>query len=137
MTATLHFRNVSDAPVRIYLLQAEPFRGAQSVFHLRDRAAAPVPDPHAFQPPPRAHGIRVGESDFQLIDPGQTRTFPQTVTLPAPGVYDVTWEYRNAVERWEGGRQTLDGPTEELFGGGPIPHIWLGSRKVATSLVVE
>lgn len=39
----------------------------------------------------------------------------------------------NQITRWEGGVQTLDGPTKALFGGGDIPHIWTGRLVVETS----
>lgn len=42
----------------------------------------------------------------------------------------VSYTYENTVTRWEGGIRTVDGPTQAVFGGGPIPHIWTGKLTV-------
>ena len=52
------------------------------------------------------------------------------------GTFWVEWTYENQVERWEGGLLTMDGPTQELFGGEDIPHIWLGSLRSGTTIEV-
>ncbi|MBN2493207.1 MAG: hypothetical protein JXR96_01345 [Deltaproteobacteria bacterium] len=129
----LHFRNASQEPVRIYLLASEPFRGIQSMLRIRGAAKGP-----SFQPPPRPHGYKVTAKDFHLLAPGEQRSFGQTLRLPesATGKLAVEWTYRNEVRAWSGGIQTLDGPTEALFDGEEIPHIWTGELRVSLPIEV-
>ncbi len=135
--AALHFRNVSDAPVRIYLPRGEAFRAAVLSLHLRSGKQLHV------EPSPRPHGVVIDEPDFPLLAPGEERVFEQSFTLDPmqpgagtktarrPGFEDgkeieVTLTYENEITRWAGGTETLDGPTRRLFDGKDIPHIWTG-----------
>lgn len=136
LTLTLHFRNTGPELRRIYLVQSEPFRAMQSTLYL-DRGDGGLP---IMQPEPRPHGYVVTEADFHAIDPGATASFTQTLSVPAdlaPGAHAVRWVYRNEIERWKGGVQTLDGPTRALFGGERIPGIWLGEMEHRLEVVVE
>ena len=45
----------------------------------------------------------------------------------------MSWTYHNDIVRWEGGYQTLDGPTKTLFEGKDIPYIWTGKLSVEAS----
>lgn len=137
LTATLHVRNTSSAPLRIYLLEPEVFRSFQSTLYVRDAAGKVVGAP-AVSPP---HGYLPRESDFPLIAAGETKTFTQTLALDdaafaAGGSFTVEWTYSNTITEWKGGAQTLDGPTQPLFGGGPIPYIWTGKLTASAALVV-
>ena len=143
-SATLHFHNVSLAPIRIYLPRSEHFRAGLSTLVLRA-------GPNAFAvPEPQPHGIVIEEDDFPLIAPGEDKTFEQSFTLDpiGPGVGAVTarrlgfedgkavqvrWTYSNEIVRWAGGQQTLDGPTKTLFEGKDIPYIWTGQLSVEAS----
>jgi hypothetical protein len=125
-------------PIRLYFIVEEPFRGFQS------RLAILRPDTRerlSVQPEPLPHGYVVTERDFPLLEPGATRAFAQSLDLPASalgsgGSFVVEWTYENEIERWTGGVQTLDGPTQELFGGERIPHIWTGRLAVTADLLV-
>lgn len=135
VTVTLELRNTGTELRRIYLLESEPFRAMQSTFFL----ALPEPTELSMQPEPRPHGIVVDEGDFHELPPGQTQRFTQSLRLPddvAPGTLAVRWQYENHVTEWKGGVQTLDGPTKALFGGGPIPGIWVGEIEVGFELAV-
>jgi hypothetical protein len=135
LTITLELRNTGPELRRIYLLESEPFRAMQSTFFLE----LPEPTALSMQPEPRPHGIVVTEVDFHELPPGKTKRFTQSLRLPddvAPGTLFVRWEYSNRVDRWEGGVQTFDGPTKELFGGGPIPGIWIGEVETRFDVVV-
>jgi hypothetical protein len=135
LTITLNFRNTGPELRRIYLLHSEPFRAMQSTFFL----GLPTPTGLSMQPEPRPHGIVVGEADFHELPPGESRSFTQTLRLPgdlAPGTLSVRWKYSNQIDRWEGGIQTFDGPTKELFGGGPIPGIWKGEIETRFDVAV-
>lgn len=144
-TARLHFRNLSREPLRFYLPQAEAFRAMIS-----DVILKPAHGTALWVPEPRPHGYVITEIDFPLLAPGESRTVTQKFTLdpmlPGRGTttrrrpgfeagkqVSVTWVYQNKVTRWQGGLQTLDGPTRTLFEGKPIPHIWTG--KLSTKLV--
>lgn len=132
----LRFLNTGSRLRRIYLVNSEPFRAMQSTLYL-DRGPG---DPPQMQPPPRPHGYVVTEADFHAIEPGATLSFTQTLRVPAdtkPGTYPVRWVYRNEVERWKGGAQTLDGPTKDLFGGEAIPGIWIGEQEFRFEVVVQ
>lgn len=137
VTITLRFENTGTALRRLYLLRSEPFRAMQSTFFL---ALPPSTPPSvAMQPEPRPHGIVVDEGDFHELPPGKTIEFTQSLRLPddvAPGTLSVRWEYSNQVKQWEGGVQTLDGPTKALFGGGPIPGIWVGEVETSFDVTV-
>jgi hypothetical protein len=139
LPAKLQFRNNTDEPIRIYLVTADAFRGHQSVFSIASTSTGEVV---SFQPEPRPHGIVVGEQDFPLLPPRSTTAFEQTLSLRGDafskgGGYTITWTYSNAINKWEGGKQTLDGPTVELFGGERIPHIWLGRVSTSTDVLVN
>ena len=136
LVLALNFRNTGAELRRIYLVNSEPFRAMQSTLYL-DRGAE---GPPVIQPPPRGHGYVVTEADFHALEPGSMQTFTQTLRLPAdlaPGTYQARWVYRNEVERWEGGRQTFDGPTRALFGGERIPGIWTGKLQVRFEVIVQ
>lgn len=132
---TLELRNTGPELRRIYLLESEPFRAMQSTFFLE----LPEPTALSMQPEPRPHGIVVTEVDFHELPPGQTKSFTQSLRLPddvAPGTLSVRWEYSNQIDHWQGGVQTLDGP-KELFGGGPIPGIWIGEVETTFDVIVS
>lgn len=106
-----------------------------------------------MQPEPRPHGYVVTEKDFHLLGPGEEKTFKQSLYVAqfAPqgrsvepikgfeqgGAFRVRWTYENSITEWKGGAVTLDGPTQSLFGGGPIPHIWTGKVEAEAALHVE
>lgn len=140
--ALLHFRNVGQEPVRVYLPNGESFRANISTLFFTPEVGRPL-----FVPEPHPHGYVVTEADFHLLAPGERRTFTQPFTIdpfvPGPGLQSrrlegfapgrpvrVRWTYENAIRRWPGGAQTLDGPTKTLFGGLDIPHIWTGELAV-------
>lgn len=147
-TANLHFRNVSAEPLRIYLPVSDAFRFSISTITL-----SPASGPPLTVPTPRPHGYVVTEADFHLLQPNESRNFAQQFTIDpfAPGgglksvrrtgfesgsSVQVRWTYENSIERWQGGSQTLDGPTKRLFDGGDIPYIWTGSLTVAQGWTV-
>lgn len=135
IAVTLELRNTSKELRRIYLLQSEPFRAMQSTFFL----ALPEPSELSMQPEPRPHGIVVTETDFHELPPGEIKRFTQSLRLPVDlpaGTLAVRWQYENHVTEWKGGVQTLDGPTKALFGGGPIPGIWVGEIEAPLQLAV-
>lgn len=142
----LEFENVSAEPIRIYMPSSEPFRaGISSIFIVGSGATLSVPEP-------RPHGYVVTERDFPLLEPGRHLTFEQTFTLDpmtsgstqtqrlagfAPGTQAaIHWTYANTITVWRGNQQTLDGPTQVLFGGGAIPHIWTGQIDVSTQWTI-
>ena len=134
LTITLMFRNTGTRPRRVYLIKGEPFRVLQSTFFL-DRGDAKPP----VQPEPPPPGYVITEADFPEIAPDETRSFTQTLRIPAdlaPGTYSVRWKYENDIDRWEGGSMTLDGYSKPLFGGKPIPGIWKGTLEVSFDVVV-
>ncbi len=137
LTLRLHFRNDGAAPMRIYIIGSEPFRAMQSSLYVLAADGSVL----AFQPEPRPHGYVVSETDFPEIAAGATKVVEQTLSLD-PRVLAgksglrVRWSYANDIERWQGGLQTLDGPTRGLFGGGPIPGIWRGEARVELPLPV-
>jgi len=47
----------------------------------------------------------------------------------------LEWVYENKISKWGGGIATLNGPTQELFGGKEIPYIWKG--KIETKISLE
>lgn len=140
-TAVLHFRNVGTGPVRFYLPNGEAFRAGISTLIFAPDTAPPL-----FVPEPQPHGYVVTEADFHLLEPGAATSFEQPFTIDPfpPGnqpptrlagfesgyPVPVSWTYENSLTRWEGGRQTLDGVTQPLFGGEEIPHIWTGKLVV-------
>jgi len=131
----LEFRNDGRDELRIYLIQAPVFRAMQSdlaLFAADGKFLDTQPEPHP-------HGYVVSERDFPAIPPDAVVRFSQPLLLDrdriggASGDLQLRWTYRNSVESWSGGVQTLDGPTHALFGGGPIPGIWRGEvRTTAT-----
>jgi len=128
LVARLRFRNAAADPIRVYLLP-EPFRNGTCTIVL---AGGPAVQPSSF-PPPRPHGHLPSEQDFPLIEPGGVLETTQTIVVPnAIGSVGLHWTYENHVQSWPGGVQTVDGPTQALFGGGPIPHIWIGKAEVLT-----
>jgi hypothetical protein len=137
-TARLHLRNTTTVPLRVYFLEPDVFRSFQSNLLVRDASGKVV---GASEPSP-PHGYLPRESDFPLLAPGETKTFTQSLPLDASGLaaggrFDVEWTYSNSVTEWKGGAQTLDGPTQPLFGGGPIPHIWTGRVSISAPIALE
>lgn len=140
-TARLRFHNIGRDPVRIYLPVSEPFRFNISTISFYPRGEPTGKRPFTA-PEPHPHGYVVTEKDFHLIDPGKELIFTQRFTIDPfarggsgterrPGFeagskIDVRWTYENSITRWEGGVQTLDGPTKRLFEGKEIPWIWTG-----------
>jgi hypothetical protein len=149
VVATLRFRNASQQPLRFYLIDSEPFRSFQSRLSVFEQGGGAF---ITMQPDPRPHGYVVTEEDFHLLGPGEEKTFTQSlyVARVAPGgrsverlegfekggAFRVRWTYENSVTQWKGGAMTLDGPTQSLFGGGPIPHIWTGRVEAEAALQV-
>lgn len=135
----LEFRNLSQDDLRIYLVDPPIFRALQSDL------AILAPDGKFLdsQPEPHPHGYVVGERDFPQIAPGATLRFTQPLTLkPKLGEalsddLQIRWTYRNKIDAWPGGTQTLDGPTKSLFGGGRIPGIWLGELTLTAPLKIS
>lgn len=130
----LEFRNDGADDRRIYLIHNPVFRALQSDLTIFSggKFLASQPDPHP-------HGYVVSERDFPAIPAGTTRRFTQPLVLDAGelgsvGEIEVRWTYKNAIESWAGGVRTLDGPTRPLFGGKPIPGIWVGEVKTAATL---
>lgn len=137
VTAKLLVRNTSSAPIRIYLLEPEVFRSFQSSLYIRNASGHVIGAPELSPP----HGYLPRESDFPLIGAAETKTFTQTLPLRDPGLaaggaFTVAWTYSNTITEWKGGAQTLDGPTQPLFGGGPIPYIWTGRSSATASLKI-
>ena len=138
ITFKLHFKNVSNQNIRIYLINSEVFRTGQSTIYIIEKESKElvmlVPDPHP-------HGIVVDETDFHLIEPNKGIVFEQTTLLTESkfkngGQFIVRWLYSNDIKRWPGGIMTLDGPTKKLFGGKDIPFIWIGKIEYETSFTV-
>ena len=128
ISLNLHFKNVGNDEIRIYLIRSEAFRFGQSSLSLIS-----IKDGKQItsQPPPRPHGIVIDEEDFHLIKANLESKFTQTLYLNKSeirtwGEFIVRWKYSNKITRWPGGKMTLDGPTKELFGGKDIPFIWTG-----------
>ena len=134
LTLSIRFKNPGPQQLRLYFLKdAEHFRLFQSTFRLftadRKKVLFVWPEPHP-------HGYKVGGHDFHLLDPGQSVRFTQTVHLQrspgnvppeaASGEFVLEWACENEVKEWKGGVLTMDGPTADLFPGGPIPFIWTG-----------
>ena len=123
----LHVRNDGAEPRRLYLIEPEPFRAPTSaVMILRS------PDRPPTYPEMHPHGYLPRESDFRLIEPGAELVVAQPVPVPADlprGTHRIAWSYQNGVDRWPGGVMTMDGPTEPLFGGGPIPGMFVGDAQ--------
>ena len=134
LTATLHFKNVGERPLRIFLIVSENFRYPQCTLEVPDPAGPPAP-----MPPPRPHGYVVSEKDFHLLAPGEERIFSQTLYTRRrkAGEHRVIWTYQNRITRWAGGLQTLDGPTKRLFDGKEIPHIWSGTLRTEGRLTIR
>jgi hypothetical protein len=138
-TIELTFKNVSKAPLRIFLPKSELFRATISTIYIfpESGASLAIPEPHP-------HGYVITEADFFLLAPGEERMFPQTFSLdpmvPGPGTktarrpgfeagktVSVTWEYKNDTDTWPGGVNTFDGVTKPLFGGKRIEDLWTGT----------
>jgi hypothetical protein len=127
--------NAGPRPLRIFWIEVEGFRAELSQVVLLRADGSPVTPPQVS----RGHGYVVGEKDFPRLAPGEERRATQriaTVGLP-PGAYQVRWSYANGTDRWTGAGGTLDGPGTPLFGGGPIPEIWLGEVSASASVVIK
>lgn len=134
----LGFRNVTDQPIRIYLVQGDFFRSFQCSFFLQ------TPNGKGWlghiSPP---HGYVVTESDFPLIPPKGESWFDHSLGYDRAQIKGfeaqtgLIWTYSNEVEQWAGGVQTMDGPTQALFGGGKIPFIWKGQVTVTQPLTAS
>lgn len=141
-TAVLRFTNRTKEPLRVYMPSEVARANISTITMSPSGEGRPL-----FIPDVHPHGYQVGEKDFPLIAPGQTREFTQKFSLdpmkPGPGTATerlkgfeagktvrVDWTYRNTTRRWPGGIQTFGGPTQELFDGGDIPHIWTGKLSV-------
>lgn len=134
----LHFKNIRNKNIRIYLINSEIFRYGQSTISIlskKDRNLISI------QPEPHPHGYKVTEEDFHLIEPNQELTFDQTIYImeskfESGGKFIVQWNYENQVKSWPKNIMTLDGPTKELFGGKAIPFIWTGSISYKTNIEI-
>jgi pimeloyl-ACP methyl ester carboxylesterase len=131
----LVFHNTRQTPLRIYLIQSEPFRFGQSTLAVLGADDKLV----SLQPQPRPHGYVVTESDFRLLEPGAELRVEQTLSTRglAAGECTLSWTYENHVSSWPGGAITMEGPTKALFGGGPIPFIWTGKVNVRARLAIR
>lgn len=119
----------SNVPIRIYFLDSWFFRSFQSWFIATDRKG----EVHWLTEISPGHGYIVGERDFPLLQPRSIVCFEQSVYLPgdsAEPINSLTWTYKNEIDHWEGGIETLDGLTEELFGEDDHPDLWLGELEV-------
>jgi hypothetical protein len=137
ITMSLVVENTSDVPRRIYMLGPEAFRATLSDLWLLGADGKPI---GMSQPQPRPHGYLPTEADFPEIAAHASKTFQQSLridpSVPA-GPATVRWELENRVTKMEGGLQTLDGITKPLFGGGPIPGIWVGELSAKTAITIE
>jgi hypothetical protein len=134
----LLFRNETQKPIRVYLINSEAFRSGQSSLRAMDADDDRI---LAVQPEPRPHGYEVTEKDFHMLAPGEAE-FSQTLTLDKKsfeGVkrVQVEWIYENQITEWKGGVQTADGVTKRLFNGLPIPLIWTGELRASALLNLE
>ena len=133
---SLVVENTGDAPRRIYMLGPEVFRATMSDLWLLGADGTPI---GMSQPEPHPHGYLPTEDDFPEIAAHASKTFEQSLAIDpaAPaGPATVSWKYENRVTQWEGGLQTLDGPTKPLFGGKPIPGIWVGELEASTAITI-
>jgi hypothetical protein len=132
----LVFKNVSDNPIHIYLINNEFFRSFQSYFYLLSAGQSKMLTD--ISPP---HGYVVTESDFHIISSKSEIIFKQTLLIDEECLendinnFYLQWIYVNKISRWKGGIETLDGPTRELFSGKEIPYIWLG--KIESTIAIE
>lgn len=137
LQAGLGFRNVGTEPLRLYWLYSEPFRAMQSTLRLTAQPGARF---LTVGPEPRPHGYIVTEKDFVLLAPGeewqttQDLWLPEFVVVKPEETLVLGWTYENEITSWPGGIPTFDGPTRELFGGGPIPHIWTGELESTVTI---
>lgn len=132
----LVFKNVSNKPIRIYLINNEFFRSFQSYFYLLYNGKSKMLS--NISPP---HGYVVTESDFHIIYSNSEVIFEQTLLIDEVGLendinnFYLKWIYVNKISRWEGGIETLDGPTKRLFNGKEIPYIWQG--EIESTIAIE
>ena len=132
----LIFKNNSEHPIRIYLINAEFFRSFQSYFYLLFNGKAKFIS--NISPP---HGYVVTENDFHLINSKSEMIFEQILSIDDADIENdlsdiyLEWTYTNKISKWEGNIKTLDGPTKELFDGKEIPYIWQG--KVESKITVK
>ena len=132
----LVFKNVSNNPIRIYLINTEFFRSFQSYFFLLYNGKVKMLS--NISPP---HGYVVTESDFHLINSNSEIIFKQTLLIDEVGLetdihdFYLQWIYENKISQWEGGIETLDGPTKRLFNGKEIPYIWRG--EIESTIQIE
>jgi len=132
----LIFKNTSEHPIRIYLINTEFFRSFQSYFYLLFNGKFKFLS--NISPP---HGYVVTENDFHIIDPKSEIIFEQTLLIDDSDIDKdrnktyIKWVYKNKISKWEGGIKTLDGQTKQLFDGNEIPYIWQG--KVESTIEVE
>jgi hypothetical protein len=132
--AVLCLRNVSQDPLRFLMLRAAFFRSPFSWLRLSQAQAAQL------EPRSPPHGYNLGEADFHLLQPDQGALFFQRFILDeldAAAPVDVEWTFTNERRRWEGGLETLDGPTRALFGGEDVPFLWLGRLSARLRWSVE
>jgi hypothetical protein len=132
----LVFKNNSNNPINIYLINNEFFRSFQSYFYLLCNGKS---KPLINISPP--HGYVVTESDFHIISSNSEKIFKQILLIDEAALendrnnFYLRWIYVNKISRWEGGIETLDGPTKRLFNGKEIPYIWLG--KIESTIAIE
>lgn len=132
----LIFKNISNYPIRIYLVKTEFFRSFQSYFYLLfNEKYKLITD---ISPP---HGYIVTDNDFHMIDSKSELIFKQTLSIDNSDIENqlsdiqLIWFYENKISKWEGGIKTLDGPTKKLFGGKKIPYIWQG--KIVSTIPIK
>mgnify|MGYP000389145962 CR=1 FL=1 len=139
----LGFKNVSDKPIRIYLLQTPFFREFQVNLYAKDKLGR-FAWLHVWGS--RCH-YTVTEKDFHLIGPSETVHFRHEVHfMEGKGMQFIKtlkrktlfkFQYENEVTFWEGGWNTLNGPTLKLFDGKRIPYIWEGKLDITLPVKIN
>lgn len=134
LEANVTFHNVSNKPLRIYFIENPIFNTFQSMLYVTYSDG----NIELFSEEPHPHGMSVDESHFHLIDVNKSKTFTQKIEFIEPQYQgkpiELKWVYKNQIKKWEGGIETLDGPTKELFDGKEIPYIWTGEIRATTKL---
>lgn len=133
ISAKLTFKNNGSEKIRIYFIQNEMFRFNSHITLLRSEDRSSV-SPPTIAPP---HGYIIGEKDFYIIEPNESKSFEQKITLNEPGDFIIQWSYENNRTIWEGGLETLDGKTEALFDGKEVPYLWTGTIQTEKEITLE
>jgi hypothetical protein len=134
LAANVTFHNVSNEPLRIYFIENPIFNTFQSMLYVTYSDG----NIELFSEEPHPNGISVEESDFHLIDVNKSKTFTQKIEFIEPRYQgkpiELQWVYKNKITKWEGGKDTLDGVSKQLFDGKEIPYIWTGKIECSTKI---